>query len=168
MAAFALFGMSVTTARAQGTTSSATPAVVTVTLVDILAIAVTVPAVPITFTTVADYQNGKSVNIPLHVTVSSNRAYDLKVKANSELTSLVVGTPAIPINNISVQVTTPSLNAAAAQPLSTSDITLTSSSPAAMAKAIDVTYSTAPSNSAFLNTGVYTANLTTLPADRPA
>ncbi|GAB3891612.1 hypothetical protein [Spirosoma agri] len=157
LAAIALCGLS---ANTHAQTNSLTPAVVTVTLVDILAVAVSTPAIPIVFATVADYQNGKTIPMPLHVIVSSNRPYDLKVKSAGDLTSALPNTPAIPINNVSVQVTTPGMNAAAAQALSTSDVTLTTSSPAAMARAIDVTYSTAAGNSAFVNTGVYTANLT--------
>jgi len=160
MAALAFCGLGANTAHAQLNGSSVIPAVVTVTLVDILAVAVTVPAVPLTFLTVEDYQGGKTVAIPLHVTVSSNRPYDLKVRSAGDLTSILPNTPTIPINNVSVQVTTAGMNAAAAQALSTSDVTLTSNSPAAIVKAIEVTYSTAPGNSAFVNTGVYTASLT--------
>lgn len=146
-------------------TVSAVPAVITTTLVDVLAISVTQPAVPLVFATAADYQNGVSVPVPAHVTVSSNRPYDLKVQAVGDLTTAGQTPRTIPIGNVFVQVTAntaplASINAAARQALSNSIITLTNSSDAAMADAITVTYSTDPGNRNFMNTGVYTANLT--------
>ena len=155
-----------TATKINAQTVSVTQAVVTTTLVDVLAIAVTQPAIPLTFTTVDDYQQGKNIVIPAHVTVSSNRPYDLKVKALGDLVNStpIVTSPDISIENLFVQVTGNtsglSTNAAAKQKLiANTDVTLTNSSPAAMADAIQVTYSTDPGNRKFINTGVYTANL---------
>ncbi|GAB4033936.1 hypothetical protein [Spirosoma gilvum] len=160
MAAVALLGSSfgALSAKAQLTSGNA---IVTVTLVDVMALAVTEPAVPLTYSSITDYQVGRNISIPLHLTVSSNRPYDIKVKAADDLKNTLNASQTIPISNISVQVdgttgvgTTSTLN------LSTTDQTLASNAPGAMAKIVGVKYSTPANSNDFINTGIYTATLT--------
>ncbi|MBN9299469.1 MAG: hypothetical protein J0I41_20885 [Filimonas sp.] len=61
-------------AQTSGTTT------LNVKLNDALSITVNDPTVLLQFVTTADYQNGVSVTMPSHLTVSSNQAYTLNVK----------------------------------------------------------------------------------------
>ncbi|MBO0951155.1 hypothetical protein [Fibrella forsythiae] len=151
-------GFGATSAQAQLTSGNA---LVTLTLVDVMAIVVTEPAVALTYGLETDYINGRNVTIPLHLTVSSNRPYDLKVRADGDLTSgLGQSAVKIPIGNVTVQAMSAGLGTTPAVSLSTSDQTFVSNAPGAMAKTVSVKYSTPANSQDFIKTGVYTSTLT--------
>ena len=144
--------------QAQTTVNGITNAAITLTLVDLLVINVNIPAVPLVFATEENYKQGVNITIPAHVLVSSNRPYNLKVKANDDLK---FGANTIPINNVLVQVVSTGMGTTPKVPLqSGQDVTVASAAPASMAKLIDVNYSTVPGSSSFVNTGVYLTTLT--------
>ncbi len=151
-------GLSASSAQAQLTSGQT---VLGVTLVDVVAIVVQ-PAAALSFATAANYESGVSASYPTHVTVTSNRAYDLKVKALTDLKAPIGALGGdIPINNISVQVDgTTGVGTTSTVNLSTSDQTLAASAPGSIAKVIAIKYSTSGNNVAFAkSSGVYTANL---------
>lgn len=151
-------GLSVSSVQAQVTSGQT---VLGVTLVDVVAIVVQ-PVAALSFATAANYQDGVSASYPTHLTVTSNRAYDLKVKALTDLKAPVgILGGDIPIGNISVQVDgTTSVGTTSTLNLSTSDQTLAASAPGSIAKVIAIKYSTSGNNAAFARgAGVYTANL---------
>lgn len=126
-------------AKAQSTTGTTN---LHVNIVDALSITVNTTDVTLTFTTPADYQNGRDSTINSHLTVTSNQAYDITVKAASAELSNAGGDK---INTNSVTVEIPAgqtdlgtLNSAA---LSTSDFMLISGGTAAVNKNINVKYS---------------------------
>lgn len=137
--------------------------VVTVTVTDVLALVVAVPAVPIAMGTLTDFQNGSGFTAPAQLTASSNRPYDIKVKSDGDLQGQLTATgSSIPISNIIVQAA-PTLTSTYTSPLnlSAADQVLVSNAPSAMAKIYDVKYSTAANNAAFfVRGGAYLATLT--------
>lgn len=149
-------GVGASSAQAQLTSGNA---IMTLTLTDVMALAVTTPAVPLGFAAITDYQNGVNTDLALQLTVSSNRPYDVKVKAGGDLTAAGGGT--IPINKITVQ-PIPSqtgLGTMSAVNLTTDDQVIIDNAPGAMAKVIGVRYST-NDTSAFIKSGIYTATVT--------
>lgn len=154
------FGLNATPANAQLTSGST---VVTVTVTDVLALVVAVPAVPIAMGTLTDFQNGSGFTAPAQLTASSNRPYDIKVKSDGDLQGqLTASGSSIPISNIIVQAA-PTLTSTYTSPLnlSAADQVLISNAPSAMAKIYDVKYSTSSNNAAFyVKGGAYLATLT--------
>ncbi|MEZ0542528.1 hypothetical protein [Fibrella arboris] len=151
-------GVGASSAHAQLTSGNA---IVTLTLVDVMALVVSVPAVPLTYGSVTDFIDGRNVTIPLQLLVSSNRPYDLKVRADGDLTSgLGQSATTIPIGNITVQAMSGGLGTTPAVNLSTSDQTFVSNAPGAMAKTVDMKYSTPANSQDFVKTGIYTATIT--------
>ncbi|UFH57004.1 hypothetical protein [Spirosoma sp. KNUC1025] len=153
-------GLGARPAQAQITSGNA---VVTVTVVDVLALVVAVPAVPLAIGTVTEFQNGATFLAPAQLIASSNRPFDIKVKSDGDLQGILTATgSSIPINNIMVQAA-PTLTSSytSQMSLSAADQALISNSPAAMAKIFDVKYSTAANNQAFyVKGGAYLATLT--------
>lgn len=156
----AVVGLGSGPAHAQLTSGNA---VVTVTVVDILALVVAVPAVPLSIGTLTDYSSGTSFTAPAQLVASSNRPYDIKVRSNGDLEgALTASGSSIGINNIIVQAA-PTLTTSytSQMNLSAADQVLVSNAPAAMAKIYDVKYSTAANNPAFyVKGGDYLATLT--------
>jgi hypothetical protein len=139
--AVALIGIGSAKAQVTGTTN------VHVKLADVLALSVNNADVNINFLTTDDYQNGVSVPMSGHLTVTSNKPYSLNVKAagslvgtgsNTDVLSPSVLTVALPSggNNTGLGVT-PTVAAG----LTTADAPLLSSATPAVLKAIDVNYS---------------------------
>ncbi|GAB4015234.1 hypothetical protein [Spirosoma koreense] len=160
-AAIALvLGLSTKPAQAQLTSGNA---VVTVTVLDVLALVVAVPAVPLGIGTITEFQNGSNFVAPAQLTASSNRPYDIKVKSDGDLQGLLTAAgSSIPINNIMVQAA-PTLTTSytSALNLSTADQAIIANAPAAMLKIYDVKYSTVTNNNAFyVKGGAYMATLT--------
>ena len=129
-----------------------------VTLTDVLALTVNDQTVAINFATAADYQTGVTVPKNGQLTVTSNRAYDLKVKANSDLTA---GSLTIPVSNVSVRSTTASgMGTTPTVSLSTTDQAIASNASAAILKSISLEYSTSSNNQSFARAaGTYTTVL---------
>jgi len=154
------FCLNVTSANAQLTSGNT---VVTVTVVDVLALVVAVPAVPIGMGSLTEFQNGSGFTAPAQLVASSNRPYDIKVKSDGDLQGLLTAAgSSIPISNIAVQAA-PTLTSTYtnALNLSAADQVLISNAPSAMAKVYDVKYSTSGNNSAFyVKGGAYVATLT--------
>ncbi|GAB3343068.1 hypothetical protein GCM10027299_58460 [Larkinella ripae] len=146
------FGMSSASAQASGNVT------LTVTLVDVLALTVNNNNVTLTFDSAEDYQDGVSDTKTGQLTVTSNKAYDLKVKANTEL---INGATSIPVSNVIVQVQNASgMGTTPAKGLSTGDQTIAAGAPAAILRNVDLKYSTAANNTAFLQTqGSYSTTL---------
>lgn len=149
-------GLSVTTSFAQ----SSGNATMTVNLSDVLQLTVNTNAVNLNFATPADYQNGVNSTANNQLTVTCNRAYDLRIKTSNA--TLVNGTNTIPVSNISVQtVGTGNGTTSVVNNLSTTDQSLATGVPASMSKNISLQYSTAAGNQAFLKpAGAYTTTLT--------
>lgn len=135
-------------------------ATMTVNLSDVLQLTVNTNAVNLAFATIANYQNGVTSLVNNQLTITSNRAYDLKVKAGTE--NLVNGTNTIPVSNVSVQtVGTGNGTPSTVNALSITDQTLATGIPASMSKNISLEYKTAANNEAFLKpAGAYTTTLT--------
>jgi hypothetical protein len=156
----AVIGLGSSPAHAQLTSGNT---VVTVTVVDILALVVAVPAVPLSIGTLTDFGSGTSFTAPAQLVASSNRPYDIKVKSDGDLQGVLTASgSSIGINNIMVQAA-PTLTTTYTSQLnlSAADQVLISNSPAAMAKIYDVKYSTAANNPAFyVKGGAYLATLT--------
>lgn len=147
-------------ANAQVTSGNA---VVTVTVVDVLALVVAVPAVPIGMGSLTEFQNGSGFTAPAQLVASSNRPYDIKVKSDGDLQGLLTASgSSIPISSIAVQAApTATATYTSALNLSAADQVLISNAPSAMAKVYDVKYSTSGNNPAFyVKGGAYVATLT--------
>ncbi len=128
-----------------------------VTLTDVLALSVTDATVTLNFATATDYQNGLTVLKNNQLTVTSNKAYDLKVKANTDLT---FGAATIPVSNVNVRTTTTGMGTTPTISLSTSDQSVASNATAAIAKAVSLEYSTTGNNQSFATTaGTYSTVL---------
>ena len=84
VASLAISILSYSPAHAQIGTSG--NSVVTVTVTDILALVVAVPAVPLAMGVATDYSAGTSFVAPAQLTASSNRPYDIKVISGGDLT----------------------------------------------------------------------------------
>ena len=149
-------GFSATRLSAQSTGN----ATMTANLTDVLQLTVNTNAVNLNFATVADYNNGVTSAVNNQLTITSNRAYDLKIKTSGG--DLVNGTNLIPVSNISAQTTgTGNGTATPVAALSITDQTLATAVPASMAKTISMQYSTAAANAAFLKpAGAYVTTLT--------
>lgn len=131
-----------------------------VNLTDVLSLVVNTSTVNLDFATPADYNNGVTKAVSNQLTVTSNRAYDLKIKTSG--TDLVNGSNLIPVSNISAQTTGTGLGTiSTVTALSTTDQALATGIPASLSKQISMQYSTAAGNSAFLKpSGTYTTTLT--------
>ncbi len=152
-----VMGFNTTRLGAQPNTATAT---MTINLSNVLQLTVNTPTVGLNFATAANYNNGVTSVVNNQVTVGCNRAYSISVKtAGPNLTS---GANTIPVSNISVRTTglavgTPRIIAA----LSTTDQSLVTGLPAAMAQSVNVQYSTTAGNTAFLKpAGAYTTTIT--------
>src|SRR3954465_12014371 len=86
LVALPLLGIGVANAQTTGTTS------VHVKLVDVLSLAVNNTDVNINFNNVSDYQNGVTVPMRGHLSVTSNKAYTLNVKASGDFAGTGVNT----------------------------------------------------------------------------
>jgi hypothetical protein len=160
--AFAAVGIGFSASSAHAQLNSGTT-IVTVTVVDILALTVSVPAVPISMGTLTEYQSGSGFTAPAQLVASSNQPYDVKVKSNGDLVgTLTAAGSSIPISNIMVQSSpTTAGTFGTAVNLSSTDQVLISNAAAGMAKTYDVKYSTAANNAAFyVKGGAYAATLT--------
>ncbi|NID10979.1 hypothetical protein [Fibrivirga algicola] len=136
-------------------------AIVTLTLVDVMSLAVSVPAVPLTYGTSDDYVTGTNTTITGQLLVNSNRPYDLKVRAAGDLTSGIgQSATTIPIGNLTVQAMSVGLGTTPAVNLSTVDQTIASNAPGAMVKLVDIKYSTPANSQDFIKSGIYTSTLT--------
>lgn len=129
-----------------------------VTLTDVLALSINDATVALNFANATDYQTGLTVQKTGQLTVTSNRAYDLKVKANSDLT---FGSNTIPVSNVNVRSTTASdMGTTQTVSLSTADQTVAGNASAAIAKAVSLEYSTGANNQSFAKAaGTYSAVL---------
>ncbi|HTN38766.1 MAG TPA: hypothetical protein VL053_16915 [Arachidicoccus sp.] len=135
---FLLIGVAASSINAQ-------TANINVKLSPLLALTVNTPDVNINFNTLTDYQNGVTVPMPGHLTVSSLLPYTVSVKANDATLSDAATTP----NTMNVNIVTAVLTAggttggtvAPATPLSnaTANPLVTLATPA-LAKVLDVTY----------------------------
>lgn len=145
---FLLIGLAASSSNAQ-------TANINVNLSPLLALTVNTPDVNINFNGLTNYQDGVSVNMPGHLTVSSLLPYTINVKATDATLSDAATTP----NTMNVNIVTVGLSASStpggtvqpATPLSsvTANPLVTLATPA-LAKALDVTYAVpgAVSNSA--------------------
>ncbi|OKS86597.1 hypothetical protein RG47T_2053 [Mucilaginibacter polytrichastri] len=142
----ACFG--VAKAQVTGTTS------VHVKLVDILALAVNNTDVNINFNTASDYQNGVSVPMAGHLTVTSNQAYTLNVKAAGNLAGTGVNTDVLAPTILTVALPTTGNNTTlGAVPttvagLTTTNAALVTGASPGLLKLVDVNYSVPSSISA--------------------
>lgn len=145
---------------AQSSTGNAT---LTVVLSDVLQLTINTSAVSLNFATAANYNNGVTSLINSQLTITCNKAYDLRIKTAGP--TLINGANTIPVSNVTVQ--TVGLGGAAGgtplvvSALSTTDQTLVRSLPPTMSQAINVQYSTAAGNTAFLKpAGAYVTTVT--------
>ncbi|MFT7299282.1 MAG: hypothetical protein ACI9WO_002106, partial [Sphingobacteriales bacterium] len=76
--------------------------VVTTTLTDVISLTIVIPAAAIAMTSADHYQNGTSTDIPAALTISTNQAWDLSVKAQNANSSYLLND--IPVGNFSVTV----------------------------------------------------------------
>lgn len=141
LSATVLLGIGTAKAQVSGTTN------VHVKLADVLALSVNNADVNINFLTTDDYQNGVTVPMAGHLTVTSNKAYSLNIKAAGSLAGTAGNTDVLLPSVLSVALpaggnntglgVTPSVAAG----LTTSDVPLLSSANPAVLKPIDVNYS---------------------------
>jgi hypothetical protein len=135
-------------------------ATMTVNLTDVLQLTVNTATVTLNFATPADYNNGVTSSVANQISVTCNRAYDLKIKTTTA--SLASGANTIPVSNVSTLATY--TGQAAANPtvsLSTVDQSLATAVPASTTRSINLQYSTSAGNQAFLKpAGAYTTTLT--------
>ena len=153
-------GFCASSAHAQLTSGNT---IMTVTVVDVLALTVAVPAVPIGMGSLTEFQSGSGFTAPAQLIASSNQPYDVKVRSNGDLVgTLMAAGSSIPISNIMVQTSpTAAGTFGSALSLSSTDQVLISNAPAGMVKTYDVKYSTAANNAAFyVKGGAYVATLT--------
>jgi len=129
-------------------------------LSNVLQITVNTNAVNLNFTTSANYTNGVTSTISNQITVASNNPYSVYVRAAS--VNMVNGTNTIPVSNVKVQpvslaVGTSQIVAA----LSTTDQALATAMPTTSSQSVNIQYSTAAGNTAFLKpAGAYVATIT--------
>ncbi|QJW89796.1 hypothetical protein HNV11_10610 [Spirosoma taeanense] len=135
-------------------------ATLTTNISDVLQVTVNVTTVSLNFTTPVNYINGVSSAVSNQLTITCNRAYDLKIKTSG--TDMVSGSNTIPVSNISAQTTGTGLGTqSVVSALSTTDQSLATGIPASMSKQISMQFSTAAGNNAFLKpAGAYTTTLT--------
>lgn len=139
----ACFG--VAKAQVTGTTS------VHVKLVDILALTVNNSDVNINFNNASDYQNGVTVAMPGHLTVTSNQPYTLNVKAAGNLAGTGANTDVLDPSVLTVALPTTGNNTTlgavptTASGLSTTNAALVTSATPGLLKLLDVNY-TVPSS----------------------
>ena len=135
----ACFG--VAKAQVTGTTN------VNVKLVNVLALAVNDANVNINFNTATDYQNGVTVAMPGHLTVTSNQVYTLSVKAAGNLAGTGVNTATLAPSILTVALPTTGNNTTlGAVPttvagLTTTNAALVTNASPGLLKLLDVTYS---------------------------
>ncbi len=151
--------------KAQAQANSTGTATLNVRIVDVLLLTVNTTVVNLNFTDAASYQTGVSATLPAQLTVTSNRAFTLKVRAGgTNLTSSESGnTDVIPVNKISVSVANAAAIGGTANTvaLSSTDQNLIASAPAGIAKSFNMLYSTAANDSDFAKAaGTYTTTLT--------
>lgn len=133
-----------------------------VNLTNVLSLTTAVNATNINYTTVADYTNGVTADVTGQLVVSSNRNFDLKVKAAGDLTGPSSNT--IAVNKVTVSITNTDLGVTPATgvALSTTDQALASNVPGVMSKSLNLRYVTpGGSDAAFFKPGgTYTTTLT--------
>jgi hypothetical protein len=76
--------------------------VITTTLTDVISLTIVIPAAAIAMTSADHYQNGTSTDVPAALTISTNQAWDLSVKAQNANSSYLLND--IPVGNFSVTV----------------------------------------------------------------
>lgn len=135
-------------------------ATMTVNLADVLQLTVNTATVTLNFATPADYNNGVSSSVPNQISVTCNRAYDLKVKTTTG--TLTSGANTIPVSNVSAQASYAGQSSAGPSvALSTTDQSLATGVPASITRQVNLNYSTSAGNQAFLRpAGAYTTTLT--------
>ncbi len=140
LVALPLLGIGLAHAQTTGTTS------VHVKLVDVLSLAVNNSDVNINFNTVSDYQNGVTVPLSGHLSVTSNKAYTLNVKAAGNFAGTGVNTDVLDPSVVHITLpaggnnTSLGVTPSAVSNLSSSDAALLSSANPAISKLLDVTY----------------------------
>ncbi|MFD1142977.1 hypothetical protein ACFQ4C_17760 [Larkinella insperata] len=130
----------------------------TVTLVDVLALTVNNATASLAFNSADAYHTGVSDAKSGQLVITSNKPYDLKVKALADLSN---GSATIPVNNITVQIDgTDNMGTTTARAIETSEQVLASNAPAAILKSVGLKYSTSGDNPAFLKAASnYTSTL---------
>lgn len=141
-------------ARAQVTSGDA---LLQLTLTDVMAIVVQ-PVVPLGITSIQEYEGGLNDDVATQLTVSSNRPYDIKVKALGDLTA-AIGGATIPIGKLTVTPMAGTQGATSAVALTTADQTIIDNAPGAILKVVGINYKS-NDPSAFIQSGLYTATLT--------
>lgn len=147
-----LFGAS--SAQAQ----SSQNVTLTVTLVDVLALTVNNATATLSFNNAEAYHTGVSDSKAGQLVITSNKPYDLKVKALADLSN---GSATIPVSNITVQIDgTDNIGTTTARALDTNEQVLASNAPAAILKSVGLKYTTAADSQAFLKAASsYTSTL---------
>ncbi|CCH03096.1 hypothetical protein FAES_5097 [Fibrella aestuarina BUZ 2] len=135
-------------------------ATMTVNLADVLQLTVNTATVTLNFATPTDYKNGVSSSVPNQISVTCNRAYDLKVRTTTA--TLTSGANTIPVSNVSAQANYTGQSAAnPSVALSTTDQSLATGVPASISRQVNLNYSTSAGNQDFLRpAGAYTTTLT--------
>ena len=135
-------------------------AVLTVNLSDLIQLTVNTNAVSLNFTSANSYKNGVTSLINNQITVSSNKAFDIRVRTSGP--NLVSGANTIPVSNVSVQTVGLVGGTARVVPaLSTTDQSSVTGFPSTSSTAINLQYSTAAGNTAFLKpAGAYVTTIT--------
>lgn len=149
-------GLGTTRLSAQSTGN----ATMTINLSDVLQLTINTSAVSLNFASVANYNNGVSSVVNNQITIASNTVYDLRIRTAGP--TLVNGPNTIPVSNIAVQtigLTEGTHRVISA--LSTTDQSLVTGLPATLSQSVNMQYSTAAGNTAFLKpAGAYVTTLT--------
>ncbi len=152
------------TSKAQAQATATGTATLNVTLVDVLVLTVNNQTVNLNFTGATSYQTGVTAALTGQLTVTSNRAFSLKIRAAGNLSSSDAGnTDVIPVNKISVSVANAAAigGTASTVALSNADQSLIAGAPAGIAKSFNMQYQTPANDSDFAKrAGTYTTTLT--------
>lgn len=152
-----MMGLSMTRLVAQPNSGNAT---MTVNLSDVLQLTVNTPALSLNFATATNYINGVTSVVNNQLSITSNKTYSLSIRAAGA--NLVNGANTIPVSNVAVQpVGLVGGTSRVVSALSTTDQALATGLPATMATAVNLQYSTAANNTAFLKpAGAYVTTIT--------
>lgn len=144
---FSTVVLAAASANAQSNNKTATLNVV---ITDQIEVRMNTNLVSLNFTSAADYRSGVSTSPTDQFTVTSNKPYNLAVKAAGDLIGVSNSSKSIPVGNINVEVTTAGVGTKTAQDLSTNDKPLAAKAPAAINQAFSLTYKTPVGGEAFL------------------
>jgi len=114
----------------------------------------------IVFDTYDKYVNGTNTPEADQLSVSSNKAFDMAVKAASATFDEAGNTQTIPAADVSVEVTAGGGTKAAAQSLSTSNKDILTNAPAVLGEKYSIKYSATGGNDFLVKAGTYTNILT--------